>query len=259
MSFKIESSINTPALETNKSSIFSTLVSSLALSFSAMLGNLDTVNAQDTAPALVQQSADNSAEEFTDYTSFSLRLNLDDNSEHMYEVMPFVRGKFNYLLPVDFTNAGLYIASTYFSDSKKPFQLEMSRLGISAYYENGQMEHFNQAYLLLNCSANIKFLFEFQTHLNSDGVESSFLPSVVYNNESLYIGLSRMHADLRVNVSDFLMRTRIFDDENFNFSVGYNLKQVNGVRRQVEFGYSFEVDYRKVDGENYFFLTLGLK
>ena len=257
MSLKLNKSVTQSTLESKKLSRFSTLVSTLALSFSAMVGNLDVVDAQEPAPAPVM--VNQSDREYTDYTTFQLRLYADDNSEHMYEIMPFVRGKFNYLLPVDFTNAGLYIASTYFSETKKPFQLKMSRLGMGAYYQNGQMESFSQGYLLLNCLADIMFLVEFNTHLNSDGVESSFLPSVVYNNDSFYIASSGMHVDLRVNVSDFLLRTRIFDDENFSFSGGYNLKQVNGVRRQVEGGYSFELDYRKVQGENYFFLTLGLK
>lgn len=257
MSFKIESSINTPALETNKLSRFSTLVSSLALSFSAMVANLDTVNAQAPAPVLVEQSDDKSSEKFTDYTTYQFRLYLDDNRENMYEVMPFVRGKFNYLLPVDFTNAGLYMASTHFSDKKEPLHLEMSRMGIGAYYENGEIESFTQAYLLMNCLFDLKFLVEFNSHLNSDGVESSFLPSIVYNNERLYIGFSKLHADLRVNVSNFLLRTRISNSDNFSVSTAYNLKQVKGVRTQDEYGFSYEVNYKQSNGVNYFFLTVG--
>ena len=259
MSLKIENSFSKNLIESKKSSRFSTLVSSLALSFSAMVANLDVINAQETAPVMSDHLSDQSAEEFTDFTSFQLRLYVDNNRENMYEVMPVVRGKFNYLLPVDFTNAGLYMASTHFSDKKEPYHLEMSRLGMGAYYENGEIESYAQAYLLMNYFFDFKFLVEFDAHLNSDGVESSFLPTLVYNNERLYIGVSRSHADLRVNVSDFLLRTRVFGVENFSLSAGYNLNQVNGVRRHVEFGYSFEVDYRRVEGENYFFLTLGLK
>ena len=115
MSLKIEKSFSKNLIESKNPSRFSTLVSSLALSISAMVGNLDVVDAQEPAPVMVNESD----QEYTDYTSFQLRLYADDNSEHMYEIMPFVRGKFNYLLPVDFTNAGLYIASTYFSETNK--------------------------------------------------------------------------------------------------------------------------------------------